>query len=252
MTARSAKALTVVALGWFSVGTTSPAAGVQDVGLPVGSQAPAAVLEDLAGEPVDLAQYIGQRPLLIEFWASWCTVCEALAPRLRQAYERFGTEVHFLVVAVAVNQTKRRVQRHVEEHDMPYQFLWDGQGRATRSYKVPTTAHVVIVDSKGKIAYTGVGADQDLEGALAALQGAQVRRGPGTTSKGPVSVGPFDVNHSQYSSSTPPWVHRWGDLVDRFAQLGVGGRIQLTKRRGHIRYPALRIDHEQGPIIQWA
>jgi peroxiredoxin len=171
MTARIAKTLTVLALGWLIIVMTTPAAGAQDVGLPIGSQAPAVVLEDLAGEPFDLAQYIGQRPLLIEFWASWCSVCEALAPRLRQAHERFGAEVDFLVVAVAVNQSKRRVQRHLEEHDTPYRFLWDGQGRATRAYKVPTTAHVVVVDSEGKISYTGVGADQDLESALAALQG---------------------------------------------------------------------------------
>jgi len=172
MTARISRPLARLALGWLIVMTLTPAASAQDVGLPVGSEAPAVVLEDLAGEPVDLAQYLGQRPLLIEFWASWCGVCEALEPRMRQAYERFGTEVDFLVVAVAVNQSKRRVQRHVEEHELPYRFLWDGQGRATRSYKVPTTAHVVIIDSEGKISYTGVGADQDLESALAALQGS--------------------------------------------------------------------------------
>jgi hypothetical protein len=104
-------------------------------------------------------------------------------------------------VAVAVNQSKRRVQRHVEEHDMPYRFLWDGQGRATRSYKVPTTAHVVIVDSEGKISYTGVGADQDLVSALAALQRTPRFR---TTSMGPVAPGPSYVKHRQSRAYAPP------------------------------------------------
>ena len=54
---------------------------------------------------------------------------------------------------------------------MPFQFLYDRRGGATRAYKAPTTAYVVMLDAEGRVAYTGVGAGQDLERALARIVG---------------------------------------------------------------------------------
>lgn len=145
--------------------------GAQEVGLPVGSNAPAVQLEDLDGQVVDLGNMIGQRPLLLEFWATWCGQCAKLAPKIDAAYERYGDRVEFVIVAVAVNQSVRRVTRHFEATEHQFQVLWDGDGAAVRAYKVPTTAVVMVVDSVGKVSYTGVGPDQDLEAELAAVVG---------------------------------------------------------------------------------
>jgi thiol-disulfide isomerase/thioredoxin len=145
--------------------------GAQDVGLPLGTDAPAVDLEDLDGNPVELGSLIGERPILLEFWASWCSECAKLAPKMDAAYERYGEEVEFIVVAVAVNQSRRRVSRHFEQAQHPFRAVWDGKGEAVRAYKVPTTAVVMLIDKAGKIAYTGVGSDQDLEAALSAVLG---------------------------------------------------------------------------------
>ncbi len=136
------------------------------VGLPVGTAAPAVTVEDLDGNPVDLAALVGTRTVLIEFWATWCPVCEKLEPRMREAHRRFGDRVTFLVMGVAVNQSQRSIRRHLERHPSPFQHLWDRRGGATRAFKAPTTSYVVIIDADGSVAYTGVGEDQDLAGAL--------------------------------------------------------------------------------------
>ncbi len=136
------------------------------IGIPVGSFPPAVQIEDLDGEPVDLSAYVGQQPVLLEFWATWCEVCEELAPRMEAAHRRYGSQVEFLAVSVAVNQTKRSIHRHLARHPMSYRVLWDTNGRATRAFEAPTTSYVVVLDKAGRVAYTGVGADQDIEGAL--------------------------------------------------------------------------------------
>lgn len=136
------------------------------VGLPTGTTPEAVVIEDLDGNAVDLAAYVGRTPVLIEFWATWCGVCKALEPKLRAAHDRFGESVDFLVVAVGVNQNPRSIRRHLEDHPSPFRYLYDGRGRASRAFKAPTTAYVVILNADGTVAYTGVGADQDIEGAL--------------------------------------------------------------------------------------
>jgi thiol-disulfide isomerase/thioredoxin len=146
---------------------TPVAAQEEDIGLPVGSGAPdAVVLETLDGAPVSLADYVGKKPLLLEFWATWCEICEALTPRLEAAYERYGDRVEFLIVGVGVNQNPRSIRRHLARHEPPGTFLWDGKGAAVRAFAAPQTSYIVTVNAAGKIAYTGIGADQNLEQAL--------------------------------------------------------------------------------------
>lgn len=138
----------------------------QEDGLTVGSHAPAVVVHDLDGKPVDLGQYIGKKPVLLEFWATWCELCEQLLPRVRAAHEEFGDRVEFFGINVTVNQSPARVRRWVESNKPPFRTLYDDQGTSTRAYAAPATSYVVIVDRAGKVAYTGIGGTQDLAAVL--------------------------------------------------------------------------------------
>jgi thiol-disulfide isomerase/thioredoxin len=146
------------------------AAQEEQVGLAAGTAVRPVTIEDLDGHPADLAPYVGvgHKPALFEFWATWCTNCAALEPRMRAAFQRHGGQVDFVVVAVGVNQTRASVKRHVDAHPLPAgRVLWDGNGGAVRAFDTPATSYVVLLDRQGKVAYTGVGPDQDLEAALA-------------------------------------------------------------------------------------
>src|SRR5260370_23456755 len=136
------------------------------VGMGVGVPRPATTMEDLNGVAVDLSRWVGKKPVLLEFWATWCPVCAELLPKMKAVHAQYGDRVDFVVVAVAVNQSRASVKRHLESHDLPFTFLWDTNGNATRAFQAPATSFVVVLDAKGKVAYTGVGADQDLEAAL--------------------------------------------------------------------------------------
>ena len=138
----------------------------QESGIPVGSKAPAVTVNDLEGKPVDLGRYIGKQPVLLEFWATWCELCEELLPRVRAAQAAYATKVEFIGVNVTVNQTRDRVRRYVDSHQPGFRTLYDDQGTSIRAYKVPTTSYVVVIDRAGKVAYTGTGGTQDLEGVL--------------------------------------------------------------------------------------
>jgi peroxiredoxin len=138
----------------------------QESGIPIGSKAPAVKVNDLDGKPVDLAQYIGKQPVLLEFWATWCELCEELLPRVRAAHAAYGSKVEFIGVNVTVNQTPERVRRYVDKHQPGFRTLYDDQGSSIRAYKVPTTSYVVVVDRTGNVAYTGIGGTQDLDKVL--------------------------------------------------------------------------------------
>lgn len=143
------------------------AAQGDDAGIRLGQTPPAVRIEDLEGKPVDFARLTAGKPALIEFWAIWCPRCQALEPRMIAAHAHYGGRVHFVAVAVAVNETRAAVRRHLAQHPMPYRYLWDANGQAVRAFQAPTTSYVVVLNAAGRVVFTGVGEDQDLETALA-------------------------------------------------------------------------------------
>ena len=149
------------------------AARAQDegLGLPAGTAAPDAQVEDLEGNAVSLLDVIGRGPALVEFWASWCEQCELLQPQIDEIQERFAEQVKVVAVAVAVNQSVRRVRRHVERHAPGYAFVYDVNGEAVRAYQALTTSIVVLIDGEGRIVSTGVGPQQPLVEAVEAMLG---------------------------------------------------------------------------------
>jgi thiol-disulfide isomerase/thioredoxin len=140
--------------------------GAQDLGIGVGSQAPAVMVHALDGQQIDLGKYIGKTPMLIEFWATWCGNCRELMPALLDAERKFGRKVKFVAVAVAINQSPERVRRFIAAHPLPHETFYDTDGKAAGAFDAPATSYVVILDKTGKVVYTGLGGKQDLEAAL--------------------------------------------------------------------------------------
>src|SRR5205085_5866866 len=107
----------------------------QEVGLPVGTKAPAAAVETLDGKPTDLATFLGRSPVVLEFWASWCENCKALEPQLKAVARKYAGKVRFVAVAVSVNQSPERVRGFSRQHPLPVEFVYDRAGKATDVYE---------------------------------------------------------------------------------------------------------------------
>ena len=147
--------------------TLAGSAAAQTLGIPVGSKAPAAAVETLDGKPVSLAQYIGKGPVVMQFWATWCSNCKALEPRMAAARQKYAARgVRFVGLAVSVNQSPQRVKLYAQRHPLPLEVLYDRTGAASDAYDVPATSYVVVLDRAGKVVYTGQGREQNLEAAV--------------------------------------------------------------------------------------
>ena len=141
-------------------------ARAQDSGIPVGSSAPGAAVETLEGKAADISQYIGKQPVLLQFWATWCENCKALEPQMQAAMQKYGEKMKFVAVAVSVNQSPERVKLYKDKHAMKQDVVFDKKGFAADAYEVPATSYVVVVNAQGKVVYTGVGSDQNIEAAV--------------------------------------------------------------------------------------
>lgn len=145
---------------------TASAAHAQESGIAVGATAPAAAVQTLDGRATNLSEFVGRMPVVIEFWAAWCGNCKELEPRMAAAAKKYQGRVRFVGVAVSVNQSAERAKRYAERHQLPLEVVYDTDGAAGEAYAVPATSYVVVVDRAGKVVYTGLGGDQDIEAAI--------------------------------------------------------------------------------------
>lgn len=141
-------------------------ARAQETGIAVGATAPAALVETPEGAKVDLGRYVGKTPVVMQFWAVWCSTCKALEPRMRAARAKYGKQVRFVGVAVGVNQSPALVRRYAARHKLPFEVLYDKSGDAAEKYDVPATSYIVVVNRAGRVVYTGVGAEQNIDAAV--------------------------------------------------------------------------------------
>jgi thiol-disulfide isomerase/thioredoxin/cytochrome c biogenesis protein CcdA len=142
-------------------------ASAQEAGIALASSAPAASVVTLDGKQVDLASYIGRKPVVLEFWATWCPLCKQLESQMQEAREVFGDRVTFVSVGVRDNQTAEKQKAYADAKHIGGELVFDRDGKAVAAYKVPHTSYLVVVDASGKVVYTGVGAEQNVKGAIA-------------------------------------------------------------------------------------
>jgi len=165
----------VLATAGLTILTVPPrAAGAQqmdmwDVGLKVGAEAPGAVVERLDGGTVNLADFYGRQPVVLEFWATWCPLCRKLEPSLQAAREKYAGSVTFVSVGVPANQTPEKQKAYVAEKRLTGVFTFDRESAAMKAFAVPHTSYIVVVGPDRRVAYTGVGDEQDIDAVLAKL-----------------------------------------------------------------------------------
>ena len=129
--------------------------------------APDFTLEALAGEPVTLSKLRG-KPVLVDFWATWCGPCEATIPVLVAFHRKYAARVH--VLGVSVDWDRDAVAPFVERHAMSYPVLFGDESLAL-DYGAPGFPTLFVVDAAGRIAeaHVGVMTLPELEASIAPL-----------------------------------------------------------------------------------
>jgi peroxiredoxin len=111
-----------------------PAPTKPPIGLAPGYVAPELTLTDLQGETVRLSDLRGQ-PVLINFWAVWCTFCRIELPEMQEVYQEHR-DSGFVILAVDVQEEAAEVRAFVEELGLTFPILLDSGGAVTRAYRV--------------------------------------------------------------------------------------------------------------------
>lgn len=116
-----------------------------------GYQVPSFSLQAMEpGKSITLSQFAG-KPLMINFWASWCPPCKAETPDLIKAYQQFGKQVQFLGVNATAQDTETNAKSFIQHHQIPYLVAFDTTNQVVNQFAVNGFPTTVFVNSQGVI-----------------------------------------------------------------------------------------------------
>jgi cytochrome c biogenesis protein CcmG/thiol:disulfide interchange protein DsbE len=109
-------------------------AGLLAPALRVGDRAPDFALADLDGAPVRLADYAG-RPVLVNFWASWCVPCVEEFPILAEALDAHA-DIGLAVIGIVYRDRSEAARAFGEQLGATWPLVMDPGERVARAYGV--------------------------------------------------------------------------------------------------------------------
>ncbi len=122
-----------------------------------GFYAPGFTLQTPNGETLSLSDYQG-RPVLIFFWASWCSICKAAMPGLDAVYQDFAPQgFTILAVNTTYQDTLSSAVNHFQAQQYTYTLLLDRDGATSTEYRVRAVPTSLLVGPDGIVSDVIIG-----------------------------------------------------------------------------------------------
>ena len=120
-----------------------------------GQRAPGFHLVDLEGQAVALSDYAG-RPVVVNFWASWCIPCQQEFPMYRQARTAYAAQ-GLEVLGIIYQDSADSAGKFMAKEGATWPALIDADGAVARAYRVTAIPTTFFVDRHGVIRDTSYG-----------------------------------------------------------------------------------------------
>ena len=114
--------------------------------------APDFTVFDKNGDAVKLSSMRG-KPVVINFWASWCPPCKAEMPDFEEMYKKYGSDVHFMIINVTDGhqETEASARAHLDASGYTFPVYFDTSLHASNVYQVATLPMTFFIDAEGKL-----------------------------------------------------------------------------------------------------
>ncbi len=114
-------------------------------------------------EEITLSSQTG-KPIILNFWASWCPPCKSEMPHFQEAYEESGEDFIFMMINLTdgSRETKETAAKFLEEMGYTFPVYFDLDQSAMTAYGTVSIPATYFIDEEGNIAASAVGAiDKD-------------------------------------------------------------------------------------------
>ena len=121
--------------------------------------APDFIVLDREGEEVSLSDFIG-KPVILNFWASWCGPCKSEMPEFEAAYQKYREEIQFMMVNLTdgSRETVETAAEYIAGEGYTFPVFFDTESDAAISYGATSIPVTYFVDAEGHLVAYGSGA----------------------------------------------------------------------------------------------
>lgn len=115
--------------------------------------APDILIYDAHGNEVWLSDFLG-RPVVLNFWATWCPSCGHESPHFEALYNELGNEIELLKVVLkdGVRETRSRVDMFMQQYNYTFPLFFDTSGQASLAYGVTHIPRTFFITREGYVA----------------------------------------------------------------------------------------------------
>jgi peroxiredoxin len=146
---------TSLPLSWAPAAVAESAAARLLDPLPEQSEAPGFELEGPDGVTYRLADMRG-KPVIVNFWATWCPPCRAEMPAMQRAWEQLEAQ-GVMMVAVNVGESKEEIGTFTEQVPVAFPLPMDTDMSVSQSWPMKGLPTTFIVDPDGRLVYQAQG-----------------------------------------------------------------------------------------------
>jgi len=115
----------------------------------IGNSAPEFSLEDLNGRNVSLSSFRG-KPVLLNFWATWCPYCRKERVHLDKLYEEYSDK-NLVIVSISIDRSLETLKQFMKKNSAQFIILYDRQGRVSSTFHVAGLPTSFLIDRNGII-----------------------------------------------------------------------------------------------------
>ena len=121
--------------------------------------APDFIVLDREGEEVSLSDFIG-KPVILNFWASWCGPCKSEMPEFEAAYQKYREEIQFMMVNLTdgSRETVETAAKYIAGEGYTFPVFFDTESDAAITYGATSIPDTYFVDAEGHLVAYGSGA----------------------------------------------------------------------------------------------
>jgi len=128
----------------------------------VGQLAPDFERTTLSGDAIKLSDFIGEKAVILDFWATWCGPCKTELPILEEFYKANSDQVEIIAITNEPAGDRAKIERIISEKGVTFVVVHDSSGEIAKKYPSQYIPYLVFIDKEGKVVETHTGADENI------------------------------------------------------------------------------------------
>ena len=119
-----------------------------------------------SGKSVSLADYKGEKPVYLKFWATWCQPCRQQMPHFEHVQKEYGDEIEVIGINLGINDDLTAVKNTIKEFGLTMPMAIDEGGHLAQKFRLIGTPYHLLFDKHMNLVHRGHEADASLDSKI--------------------------------------------------------------------------------------